>query len=899
MSKPKYLYTIEEVKKDMKAIVGGKGANLGEMYSLGIPVPYAIMISTKACLDYFEKPNFLEEIKPDVMEYVRNFEKKVGKKFGDKENPLLVSVRSGAAISMPGMMDTILNLGINDEIAEALIKKTGNERFVLDSYRRFIQMFSDVVKGIPHEDFEEILTEEKHKIGPNAKDNDLKPENLRNVISNYKKLYKEKLKEDFPQDPIVQLFGSIEAVFKSWNNPRALVYRKMNKIGNIGTAVNIQMMVFGNMNDLSMTGVAFTRDPSTGENVKMGEYLVNAQGEDVVAGIRTPKKIEELQKEPGLKQVYDDLMSVMEKLEKHFRDMQDIEFTAESGKLYMLQTRNGKRTATAMVKVAVDLLKEGLINEEETLLRIDADRLSELLFKRVDPKAKYKLLTKGLNASPGAVTGEIVFTADEAVELAAQGKKVILVRPETKPDDIHGLKAALGVLTERGGKTSHAAVVARGMGKPAVCGAVGIKINLKEEKMFCVDKDEKEIILQKGDLITIDGLQGLVIEGKAPLLDPEIGSEMSKILEIADKKRKLGVRSNADTPEDARNSIKFGAEGIGLCRTEHMFMAAERLPIVQQMIMAKTREERIAALAKIEVMQETDFYDIFKIMENKPVTIRLLDPPLHEFLPEWDHVLSEVAVLRYRKAKGEAVDKELEEKEKLLALLSTLKESNPMMGLRGCRLGLKWPEINEMQVRAIFKAATRLKKEGHNVIPEIMIPLIVHINELKEAKRILVKVAKEVIEKASVDIEYKFGTMIEVPRAALTAAEIAEEAEFFSFGTNDLTQMTFGFSRDDAENKFLAEYLEQGILKVNPFQELDRNGPGKLLSMAVKDGRATRANLKCGICGEHGGDPNSIEWCHMNKLNYVSCSPFRLIIARVAAGIAAIKEAKGEIKMVL
>jgi len=896
MTKTKYLYTIEEVKADMKTIVGGKGANLGEMHSLGIPVPYAIMISTKACLDYFEKKNFLEELKPEVMAAIANFEKKVGKKFGDKENPLLVSVRSGAAISMPGMMDTILNLGMNDEIAEEMIKKTGNERFVLDSYRRFIQMYGDVVKEIPHEDFEEILTKEKLTISPTAKDNDLTPANFRNVIKNYKELYKKKINKDFPSDPIEQLFGSIEAVFKSWNNHRAIVYRKMNKIGNIGTAVNVQMMVFGNMNDLSMTGVAFTRDPSTGENLKMGEYLINAQGEDVVAGIRTPKKIEELKNEPNFKEIYDELMGLMDKLEHHYHDMQDIEFTAENGKLYMLQTRSGKRTATAMVRIAVDLLKEGIINEDELLRRVDADRLSELLFKRVDPKAKYDLLTTGLNASPGAVTGTVVFTADEAVEAAGQGKKVILVRPETKPDDIHGLKAALGVLTERGGKTSHAAVVARGMGKPAVCGAHGIKIDLKEGVMLC-EKDGKEITIKRGDTITIDGLAGLVINGQAKLLEPEIGPELAKVLEIADKKRKLGVRANADTPTDAAKALEFGAEGIGLCRTEHMFMAPDRLPFVQEMILAHNKEQRLKPLVKLEEFQTKDFYDILKIMADKPVTIRLLDPPLHEFLPEWDDVLSEVAVLRYRKSKGEAVDDELAKKESLLASLTTLKEANPMMGLRGCRLGIKYPEIYEMQVRAIFKAATQLKKEGINAVPEVMIPLVGHTNELKETKKSLAKIAADIIKEAGVELNYLFGTMIEIPRAALTSGEIAEDAEFFSFGTNDLTQMTFGYSRDDAENKFLAEYLDLGILKVNPFQELDRAGPGRLLALSVKEGRAVRPNLKCGICGEHGGDPYSIEWCHMSGLNYVSCSPFRLIIARVAAGQSAVKEAKGEIKM--
>lgn len=896
MVEEKYIYTIDEAKADMKLILGGKGANLGEMYHVGLNVPPAIMISCQACLAYMDKPNFMESIMPTVYENMKYVEEKTGKTFGKGPNPLLVSVRSGAPVSMPGMMDTILNLGLNDETMKAMIALTNNERFVLDSYRRFIQMFGDVVMHIEHDKFEKVLSAEKKKVGPNAKDIDLKIENLKNVIAGYKALYKAEMGNDFPQDPKVQLLHAVEAVFNSWNSDRAIVYRRLNRIPNYGTAVNIQAMAFGNLNNQSLTGVAFTRDPSTGEKKRMGEYLVNAQGEDVVAGIRTPKKIEEMKDEEGFQNVYTELMETMDRLENHYHDMQDIEFTVENSRLYFLQTRNGKRAASAMIKIAKDMIGEGLISEEEAILRVDADRLTELLFRRVDEKEKFVKITKGLNASPGAVSGELVFTPKDAEIESKKGKKVILARPETKPEDIHGLIAAEGVLTERGGKTSHAAVVARGMGKPAVCGAENITINAETDEMHAILPNGQEKTYKKGDIVTIDGSNGLVIEGKAKLIEPNLTDDFLYLLQIADKIRTLKVRSNADTPLDAQNSIKFGAEGIGLCRTEHMFMAKERLPHVRKMIMSQTKDERIKHLAEIEKFQEDDFYQLFKIMNGKPVTIRLLDPPLHEFLPDYTHVYGEIQVLQYRLNElKQDVKAELAEKERLFEVLTQLHESNPMMGLRGCRLGLHWPEINEMQVRAIFNAAIKLKKEGQEVYPEIMIPLIAHINELVTAKTILVKVAKECMEKAGVEIHYKFGTMIEIPRAALTAREIATEAEFFSFGTNDLTQMTFGFSRDDAENAFLKDYITQGILKESPFVQLDREGPGRLLAMAVKEGRETRPDLKCGICGEHGGNPNSIEFCHKQKLNYVSCSPFRLVVARVAAAQAKIKEDKGKL----
>ncbi len=882
MAKEKYVYNFSEGSKELKNTLGGKGANLAEMTKLGFPIPQGFTITCQACLEYFNNPTFLEEITPKIETVLKNLEKLSGKSFGSKTDPLLVSVRSGAPMSMPGMMDTVLNLGLTEENLIGLAKKTGNERFALDAYRRFIQMFGDVVMGIDHDDFEHILVGVKDKVGKDTQDTDLTIDHLKELIKQYKMLYKEKIGEDFPDDPKEQLYKTIKAVFDSWDSPRAVYYRKFNRIPNFGTAVNVQQMVFGNMGDSSLTGVAFTRDPATGEKVKFGEYLTNAQGEDVVAGIRTPKKFNDMEQE--FPKVHAELSGLMDKLEDHYKDMQDIEFTVQEGKLYLLQTRTGKRTALAMVKIAIDMMHEGYISEEEAILRVDADKLTSLLFKSIDNKADYELLTTGINASPGAVSGQVVFEPEDAESWTHAGKKVILVRPETKPDDIHGLMAAEGVLTVHGGKTSHAAVVARGMGKPAVCGASEIFIDVKK-KFFRVKGQE----FKEGDIITIDGSSGQVVKGEAPLLEPEISGEFDELLAMADKIRKLGVYANSETIPDTKNAVKFGAEGIGLARTEHMFMAPERLPVVREMIMSKSTDERKKALKKIKPMQKEDFKGIFRLMAGKPVIIRLLDPPLHEFLPDFTTVTTDVALLRHRLNAGEDVKAELKEKEKMLELVSGLHESNPMLGLRGCRLGLTWPEINDMQVEAIFEAAVELKKEGIEVYPEVMIPLIGFISELKPVKDELKKVADRIIKESGVDLHYMFGTMIEIPRAALTADEIAKEAEFFSFGTNDLTQMTLGFSRDDAEGKFIPLYLEKGILAVNPFAAIDQIGVGKLMKMAVNDGRSTRPDLEVGICGEHGGEPSSVEFCHRIGLNYVSCSPFRIPVARLAAAQAQIK----------
>ncbi len=885
----KFVYSFKEGNKDLNNLLGGKGANLAEMTNLGLNIPPGFTITTEACLKYFKDPKgVMEEIKPKILEYLKNLENETNKKFGSTDDPLLVSVRSGAPQSMPGMMDTVLNLGLNDDSVGGLAQTTDNPRFAYDSYRRFLQMFGDVVMGIDPEKFERILTKYKRFKGRNAQDTDLEVLDLQKIIADYKTLYEKEIGNPFPQEPKGQLFLAIEAVFKSWNNRRAITYRKINNIPNYGTAVNIQAMVFGNKGSNSATGVAFSRDPSTGEKKRFGEYLTNAQGEDVVAGIRTPKKISEMKKEfPG---IYEELLDTMEKLEKHYRDMQDIEFTIEDKRLFILQTRNGKRTPSAAVKIAVEMVKEGLVTKEEALMSIDANKISKLLFKSIDENSIIHVLAHGINASPGAVSGIAIFDADTAEQLVnEEHKEVILVRPQTKPDDVHGLYAAKGVLTQFGGKTSHAAVVARGMGKPAVVGAQDVQIDPENRELRVEDT-----IIQEGEWITIDGTTGRIIEGKVPLVEPEIKGEFLELLKIADEIKKLGVRANADTPVDAQKSLEFGAEGIGLCRTEHMFMAQERLPVVQNMIMARTKEERQDALNKILPMQQGDFYEIFKIMEGKPVTIRLLDPPLHEFLPDLATVVLESQELKMTNALSRSLlnitplNDEITKKNKVIALIRSLSEENPMMGLRGCRLGIVWPEINEMQVKAIFQAACQLKKEGVNVIPEVMIPLVGMLSELRLVKNDLIKVAKEVIDSYGVKLEYKFGTMIEIPRAALTANEIAEEAEFFSFGTNDLTQMTFGFSRDDAEGKFIPIYLSKDILTNNPFEILDRDGVGKLMQMAIKLGRETRPNLKCGICGEHGGEPSSIEFAHQIGLNYVSCSPFRIPVARIAAAQASI-----------
>lgn len=887
----KFIYDFSEGNKDLKNLLGGKGANLAEMTNLGLSIPPGFTITTEACLLYFGNPEkVMKDLKPMVEEYLKTLEKNTGKKFGDIKNPLLVSVRSGAPMSMPGMMDTVLNLGLNDKSVLGLAEQTDNPRFAYDSYRRFLQMYSDVVMGLGDEKFERILVKYKRAIGRDAQDTDLKIIDLQKVIADYKALYEKEIGSPFPQNPTKQLFLAIEAVFKSWNNKRALTYRKINNIPDFGTAVNIQAMVFGNKGWNSATGVAFTRDPSTGENRKFGEYLSNAQGEDVVAGIRTPKKLEEMNEE--FPEIYKELLKTMEKLENHYRDMQDIEFTIEDGKLNILQTRNGKRTPSAAVKIAVDMVKEGSISKEEAIMSIDPNKVAKLLFKSIDENLIVHVLAHGINASPGAVSGIAIFDSDRAEEFANQGEEeIILVRPQTKPEDVHGLYASSGVLTQFGGKTSHAAVVARGMGKPAVVGAQDIEID-EENKEFRVG----EMVIKEGDWITIDGTTGSIIEGRVPLVEPEIKGEFLELLEIADQMKVLGVRANADTPIDAKKALEFGAEGIGLCRTEHMFMAQDRLPTVQYMIMARTIEDRQDALNKILPWQKQDFYEIFQIMEGKPVTIRLLDPPLHEFLPELSTVLLESQELKMTNALSRSLldssplDDEIKKKKKVISLIRSLSEENPMMGLRGCRLGIVWPEINEMQVRAIFQAACELKLKGVNVIPEIMIPLVGMISELQFVKAQLMEVALETIKSYNVDLDYKFGTMIEIPRAALTADEIAIEAEFFSFGTNDLTQMTFGFSRDDAEGKFLPIYLNKEILDNNPFEILDQDGVGKLMKMAIKLGKKTRSDLKTGICGEHGGEPSSIKFAHSIGLNYVSCSPFRIPVARIAAAQAAIEQ---------
>ena len=894
-SNNKLVFEFKEGNRELKNILGGKGANLAEMTNLGLNIPQGFTITTEACLAYFEKPEVvMEDVKPKVLEKLKILEDITGKKFGDEKNPLLVSVRSGAPMSMPGMMDTVLNLGLNDQSIIGLATQTDNPRFAYDSYRRFIQMFGDVVMGIGDKNFERILNKYKRMISRNAQDTDLQIIDLQKIIADYKALYEKEIGESFPQDPFKQLFLAIEAVFKSWNNKRAITYRRINNIPNFGTAVNIQAMVFGNKGSNSATGVAFSRDPSTGEKMRFGEYLTNAQGEDVVAGIRTPKKIMEMKKE--FPEIYEELMETMDNLENHYRDMQDIEFTIENGILFILQTRNGKRTPSAGVKIAVDMYHEGLISKEEAIMRNDPKKITKLMFKNIDENAIIRVLAKGISASPGAVSGIAIFDADTAEELANEGQKeIILVRPQTKPEDIHGLYAASGVLTQFGGKTSHAAVVARGMGKPAVVGAQDIEIDEENRELKVADT-----VIKEGSYITIDGSTGRVIEGKVPLVKPEIKGEFLELLKMADEVRTLGVRANADTPLDAQKALEFGAEGIGLCRTEHMFMAQERLPVVQSMILSRTKEDRQDYLNKILPMQQGDFYEIFKIMEGKPVTIRLLDPPLHEFLPELSTVLLENQELKMTNALSRSLlnihplDKEITKKNKVISLIRSLSEENPMMGLRGCRLGIVWPEIIEMQVKAIFEAACQLKEEGIDVIPEVMIPLVGMISELKFVKNDLVKIAKEIIEKYGVELNYKFGTMIEIPRAALTADEIASEAEFFSFGTNDLTQMTFGFSRDDAESKFLPVYLNKEILTENPFETIDQKGVGALMKMGIELGRKTRPNLKCGICGEHGGEPKSIVFAHSIGLDYVSCSPFRLPIARLAAAQAAIMEKNTE-----
>jgi len=884
----KNFYFFDEGDGRDKRLLGGKGAGLCMMVQLGLPVPPGFVITTEVCKRYYESGGKLPEgLMDEVGGAMRKLEGLTGKRFGDPNNPLLVSIRSGAMLSMPGMMDTILNLGLNDEGVEGLAKRTKNERFTYDAYRRFIQMFGKIVLGIEGEKFNDIFEEHKERVGAKL-DTDLKAGDMKKIVKQFKRVVRKETGEEFPSDPLQQLERAIRAVFASWNTKRAQEYREFYKIPHdLGTAVNVVTMIFGNMGADSGSGVAFTRDPATGEKGLYGEFLFNAQGEDVVAGIRTPLKIAEL--EEKYPQLYKQLLDTSEILERHYREMQDVEFTVEQGKLYMLQTRAGKRTAQAAVKIAVDMVGEGLIDKREAVLRVEPSQVEQLLHKQIDPNAKVKVIAKGLNASPGAAVGKAVFDSERAKELENAEEAVILVRPETNPDDVGGIIASLGVLTSRGGMTSHAAVVTRGLGKPAVVGCEALKIDL-EKRMF----EANGTTVKEGDIITINGSAGDVILGEAPLIEPKISKEFEKILSWADESKRLQNWANADYPRDAKRARELGAQGIGLCRTEHMFFEEERLPLVRRMILSETDEERKGALKKLLKIQKGDFKGILVEMDGMPVVIRLLDPPLHEFLPDYEELLERVVELRTRKRLKPREKRELEEKEKLLARVEAMREANPMMGLRGCRLGIIHPDINEMQVRAIFEAACELKREGRDPRPEIMIPLVGHVNELKVVREQLERVAREVTAKHGVEVPYKFGTMIEVPRAALTADEIAEYAEFFSFGTNDLTQMTYAYSRDDAEGKFLFQYIEQGVLEANPFQTLDCKGVGKLIQIGAELGRGRRPGLEIGICGEHGGDPESIKFCHELGLNYVSCSPFRIPVARIAAAHAALRAGEAE-----
>jgi pyruvate,orthophosphate dikinase len=873
----KYIYHFREGRADMKDLLGGKGANLAEMLRIGLPVPPGFTITTEACLEFLEKQeSFFDEIWPHIKEALSEIESETGKTFGGTKKPLLVSVRSGAAVSMPGMMDTILNLGLNDETVKALAEETGDERFAYDSYRRFIQMYADVVLGIESSMMDNVITQTKRSLDLEY-DYEVPADAWKKVIEKFKRIVSREHEEPFPTDPWEQLKKAVVAVFNSWNTPRAKTYRKINHIpDNLGTAVNVVTMVFGNLGDDCGTGVCFTRNPATGEKVLYGEFLKNAQGEDVVAGIRNPEPIADLAKE--MPEAHKELEEVASLLEKHYKDMQDIEFTIERGKLYILQTRTAKRTAKAAVNTAVDMYDEGLIDGGEAVSRVTPDQVEQLLHKQIDPEASYEVLAKGLPASPGAAVGEVVFDADEAERLGQSGDAVILVRPETTPDDIHGLFAAQGVLTSRGGMTSHAAVVARGIGKPCVSGCEAVQIDLDAGEMRVGDR-----VLKRGDIITIDGTKGEVIVGKVPLVQPSFSEEFRKLLDVADGISDLEVWANADTPEDSKKARDFGAKGIGLCRTEHMFMATERLPIMQEMIMSETREERKQALDKLRVMQKEDFTGIFEAMEGLPVTIRLLDPPLHEFLPKEEDLREKMAKLE---KEGKKETPEYGRIQATLKRALSLRENNPMLGFRGCRLGMIYPEIYEMQIKAILEAACELADEGKKVIPDIMMPLVGTREEMKRLKEMVDRVAAEVMEQVEKPVKYLVGTMIELPRAALVADKIADYAEFFSFGTNDLTQTTFGYSRDDAEGKFLAQYVTDHILDENPFHVLDREGVGRLMEIAVADGRSTRKDIQIGICGEHGGNPRSIAFCHKLKLKYVSCSPYRIPVARLSAAQA-------------
>lgn len=867
----KFIYMFDEGNKDMKNLLGGKGANLAEMTNIGLPVPPGFTITTEACSEFYNQDKKIwDELKDEICENIKKLEEKTGKTFGHGENPLLVSVRSGAAVSMPGMMDTILNLGLNDITVESLAAITNNERLAWDSYRRFIQMFGDVVKEVPKYKFDIIMDKVKEAKGITS-DLDLDVEDLKLITKKFKNLYAEEIGEDFYSDPMEQLISAVKAVFNSWNNPRAIIYRELNEITGLpGTAVNVQSMVFGNMGTNSGTGVAFTRNPATGENKIFGEYLMNAQGEDVVAGIRTPESIDKLAEE--MPDMFEQFMNICRTLEKHYKDMQDMEFTIERGKFYMLQTRNGKRTSKAAINIAVDMVEEGLITKEEAILRIDPKSIDQLLHKTFskDGLKEAKEIGEGLAASPGAASGKVYFDCKSIKENGGG----ILVRVETSPEDIEGMNIAEGILTVRGGMTSHAAVVARGMGKCCVCGCSELTINEEKKEL-----ESRGVVIKEGEFISLDGSSGKVYLGEVPKSEIELSGAFEKFISWVDEVRTLGIRMNADTPRDCAAGLKFGAEGIGLCRTEHMFFGEERIWAVREMIVSNSRLERDRALAKIYPFQKKDFCDIFELMNGKPVNVRLLDPPLHEFLP-----------------KGEADQKKLAELmgkpfNVIQERISYLHEVNPMLGHRGCRLAITYPEIYEMQAKAIIEAAIETKEKGIEVNPEIMIPLVVEKNELKYVKERITEAIEEIFAKKKTRIDYKVGTMVEVPRACLTADEIAEEAEFFSFGTNDLTQITFGFSRDDA-GKFIKEYVDKGVFEKDPFISIDKNGVGQLMKMAIEKGRKTRPNIKLGICGEHGGEPRSVEFCNELGLDYVSCSPYRLLIAKIAAAQGKIKQGK-------
>jgi pyruvate,orthophosphate dikinase len=894
----KRIYLFEEGEAKDKRLLGGKGANLAEMTKMGLPVPPGFIITTETCLEYSGAGEKMPEgLMDEVADGITHIEEKTGKKFGDANNPLLVSVRSGAAISMPGMMDTILNLGLNDETAKGLAKLSGNERFAYDAYRRFIAMFCKIAMGVQGELFDETFERIKRKHGAKY-DTDLDAEALKEVVEEFKKICKDALGKEFPSDPYEQLRLAIEAVFKSWNSPRCIAYRKEFKItpdiAN-GTAVNVVAMVFGNMGNDSATGVAFTRDPATGENVLFGEYLTNAQGEDVVAGVRTPKPISKMKDE--MPQTYQELLKIRDILEHRYREVQDFEFTIERGKLYILQTRSGKMNAEARVKTAVNMVKEGIITKEDAILRLYPEQLERLMHKRINPKAKAKPIARGLAASPGAASGIAIFSADDAEREGKSGKNVILVREETKPEDVHGFFASQGILTSRGGKTSHAAVVARGIGKPCVSGCEAIRIDVRAKKAYI-----GEAVIKEGDVLTIDGSSGDVYLGEVSMIEPELGEELLELLKWADEKRRLGVLANTDTPEGALQARKFGAEGIGLCRTERMFNATDRLPLVQEMILCETAKEREPYLEKLLPMQKQDFKEILKAMKGLPVTVRLLDPPLHEFLPSYNTFQRDVDDLKRERdslslkrktplitKRIKELEKTISEKKKMAKRIRTLAEINPMLGHRGVRVGITEPDIYEAQIRAYFEACAEVMKEGVEIKPELMVPNVCALQELIVVKEIFDRVASEVEQKYGLKVPMKFGTMMEVVRACLEADQIAKVAEFFSFGTNDLTQATFSFSREDAENKFLPFYTENGVLPDNPFQTLDIEGVGKLMKIAVELGRKTRPDLEIGICGEHGGDPRSVEFCDDINLTYVSCSPYRVPIARLAAAQAALR----------